>query len=41
MTRSPIAPPLTGSRMLWLDTGAGPIPTGTLRSIYRQAGWDW
>jgi predicted RNA binding protein YcfA (HicA-like mRNA interferase family) len=24
-----------------LDTGADPIPTGTLRSIYRQAGWDW
>lgn len=29
-----------------LDMGADPIPTGTLRSIYRQAGyrqagWDW
>lgn len=24
-----------------LDTGARPIPTGTLRSIYRQAGWPW
>jgi predicted RNA binding protein YcfA (HicA-like mRNA interferase family) len=24
-----------------LDTGADPIPTGTLRSIYRQAGWEW
>jgi predicted RNA binding protein YcfA (HicA-like mRNA interferase family) len=24
-----------------LDMGAGTIPTGTLRSIYRQAGWDW
>ncbi len=24
-----------------LDTGAREIPTGTLRSIFRQAGWDW
>jgi predicted RNA binding protein YcfA (HicA-like mRNA interferase family) len=24
-----------------LDMGADPIPTGTLRSIYRQAGWQW
>jgi predicted RNA binding protein YcfA (HicA-like mRNA interferase family) len=24
-----------------LDSGARDIPTGTLRSIYRQAGWDW
>jgi len=24
-----------------LDMGADPIPTGTLRSIYRQAGWAW
>ncbi|MFG1414033.1 type II toxin-antitoxin system HicA family toxin [Xanthobacter sp. VTT E-85241] len=24
-----------------LDMGAREIPTGTLRSIYRQAGWDW
>lgn len=24
-----------------LDSGAGEIPVGTLRSIYRQAGWDW
>ena len=24
-----------------LDTGADPIPAGTLRSIYRQAGWEW
>jgi predicted RNA binding protein YcfA (HicA-like mRNA interferase family) len=23
------------------DSGAREIPTGTLRSIYRQAGWDW
>ena len=24
-----------------IDTGAREIPTGTLRSIYRQAGWEW
>lgn len=24
-----------------LDMGANPIPIGTLRSIYKQAGWDW
>jgi predicted RNA binding protein YcfA (HicA-like mRNA interferase family) len=24
-----------------VDSGAREIPTGTLRSIYRQAGWDW
>ncbi|MGH6725502.1 MAG: type II toxin-antitoxin system HicA family toxin [Pseudolabrys sp.] len=24
-----------------IDAGADEIPTGTLRSIYRQAGWDW
>ena len=24
-----------------LDIGRDPIPVGTLRSIYRQAGWDW
>jgi predicted RNA binding protein YcfA (HicA-like mRNA interferase family) len=24
-----------------VDHGAREIPTGTLRSIYRQAGWDW
>jgi predicted RNA binding protein YcfA (HicA-like mRNA interferase family) len=24
-----------------LDSGAREVPTGTLRSIYRQAGWDW
>lgn len=24
-----------------LDMGARPIPVGTLRSIFRQAGWDW
>lgn len=24
-----------------IDTGADDIPTGTLRSIYRQAGWTW
>lgn len=24
-----------------VDAGARDIPTGTLRSIYRQAGWKW
>lgn len=24
-----------------LDMGAKEIPTGTLRSIFRQAGWEW
>jgi predicted RNA binding protein YcfA (HicA-like mRNA interferase family) len=24
-----------------LDMGADPIPTGTLRSIFNQAGWAW
>jgi predicted RNA binding protein YcfA (HicA-like mRNA interferase family) len=24
-----------------VDAGAREIPTGTLRSIYRQAGWTW
>lgn len=24
-----------------IDMGVREIPTGTLRSIYRQAGWDW
>lgn len=24
-----------------LDMGSDPIPVKTLRSIYRQAGWDW
>jgi predicted RNA binding protein YcfA (HicA-like mRNA interferase family) len=24
-----------------LDTSESDIPTGTLRSIYRQAGWEW
>ncbi|MGV8839029.1 MAG: type II toxin-antitoxin system HicA family toxin [Bauldia sp.] len=24
-----------------LDMGSDPIPVGTLRSIYRQAGWQW
>ena len=24
-----------------IDTGAREQTTGTLRSIYRQAGWDW
>jgi predicted RNA binding protein YcfA (HicA-like mRNA interferase family) len=24
-----------------VDTGAKEIPTGTLRSIFNQAGWTW
>lgn len=24
-----------------IDTGSREIPTGTLRSIYKQAGWAW
>lgn len=24
-----------------IDAGKDDIPTGTLRSIYRQAGWTW
>lgn len=24
-----------------IDTGTSDIPTGTLRSIFRQAGWEW
>ncbi|MBV9076311.1 MAG: type II toxin-antitoxin system HicA family toxin [Methylobacteriaceae bacterium] len=24
-----------------IDHGEPEIPTGTLRSIYRQAGWEW
>ncbi|SFU53895.1 Predicted RNA binding protein YcfA, dsRBD-like fold, HicA-like mRNA interferase family [Methylobacterium sp. 174MFSha1.1] len=24
-----------------VDTGEPEIPSGTLRSIYRQAGWEW
>ncbi|WP_163268050.1 type II toxin-antitoxin system HicA family toxin [Chelativorans alearense] len=24
-----------------IDQGSREIPTGTLRSIYRQAGWEW
>jgi predicted RNA binding protein YcfA (HicA-like mRNA interferase family) len=24
-----------------VDTGSSDIPTGTLRSIYKQAGWTW
>lgn len=24
-----------------IDAGARDIPTGTLRSIYKQAGWNW
>ncbi|MGE6740992.1 type II toxin-antitoxin system HicA family toxin [Allorhizobium pseudoryzae] len=28
-------------RRVSLDMGVREIPTGTLRSIFRQAGWDW
>jgi len=28
-------------RRVTLDMGAHEIPIGTLRSIYRQAGWKW
>jgi predicted RNA binding protein YcfA (HicA-like mRNA interferase family) len=31
----------TKSGKVTLDMGADPIPTGTLRSIYKQAGWEW
>jgi len=24
-----------------LDMGAKDIPTGTLKSVYQQAGWEW
>lgn len=24
-----------------LDMGAKEIPTGTLKSVFRQAGWEW
>ena len=24
-----------------IDTGAREIPTGTLRSVFKQAGWEW
>lgn len=24
-----------------IDTGTRDIPTGTLKSIFNQAGWDW
>ena len=24
-----------------VDTGVTEIPTGTLKSIFKQAGWDW
>jgi predicted RNA binding protein YcfA (HicA-like mRNA interferase family) len=27
--------------LITLDMGARDIPIGTLRSIYRIAGWDW
>jgi hypothetical protein len=32
---------LPGPGKVTLDMGADPIPTGTLRSIYKQAGWEW
>jgi predicted RNA binding protein YcfA (HicA-like mRNA interferase family) len=28
-------------RRVTIDAGAREIPTGTLRSIYKQAGWEW
>jgi predicted RNA binding protein YcfA (HicA-like mRNA interferase family) len=28
-------------RRVTLDMGVGDIPIGTLRSIFRQAGWEW
>ncbi|WP_306416210.1 type II toxin-antitoxin system HicA family toxin [Affinirhizobium pseudoryzae] len=28
-------------RRVSLDMGVREIPTGTLRSIFRQAWWDW
>lgn len=27
--------------LVTIDTGANDIPPGTLRSIHRQAGWEW
>ena len=31
-----------GSRfVVTVDTGVREIPVGTLRSLYRLAGWDW
>jgi predicted RNA binding protein YcfA (HicA-like mRNA interferase family) len=31
----------TKSGKVTLDTGVREIPTGTLKSIFVQAGWDW
>jgi predicted RNA binding protein YcfA (HicA-like mRNA interferase family) len=31
----------TKSGKVTLDMGAREIPTGTLRSIFKQAGWRW
>ena len=31
----------TKSGKVTVDTGEKEIPTGTLRSIYRQAQWEW
>ncbi|KAB0681322.1 type II toxin-antitoxin system HicA family toxin [Aureimonas leprariae] len=28
-------------RLVTLDMGRREIPIGTLRSVYRQAGWEW
>ncbi len=30
-----------GHPVITVDAGANPIPIGTLRSIYRIAGWTW
>jgi predicted RNA binding protein YcfA (HicA-like mRNA interferase family) len=27
--------------LVTIDLGVGEVPIGTLRSIYRQAGWTW
>jgi predicted RNA binding protein YcfA (HicA-like mRNA interferase family) len=31
----------TGRGVVTIDTGVREIPIGTLRSIYRVAGWKW
>jgi predicted RNA binding protein YcfA (HicA-like mRNA interferase family) len=31
----------TGPRRVTVDAGSREMPTGTLRSIYRQANWEW
>ncbi|MGN6208849.1 MAG: type II toxin-antitoxin system HicA family toxin [Asticcacaulis sp.] len=30
-----------GHKTVTVDTGAKEIPIGTLRNIYRMAGWEW